>query len=113
MRVVLSAALLSAVLAATPVWAASSQMELHIKDRGFQPAELQVPAATKIKLVIHNDDSVPAEFESYDLSREVVVPGGSRVVVYIGPLDAGSYKFFNDFHPASTGHVIVGGAARP
>lgn len=113
MRVALSAALLSAVLAVTPVWAASPQMELRIKDRGFQPTELQVPAATKIKLVIHNDDSMPAEFESYDLSREVVVPGGSRVVVYIGPLDAGRYKFFNDFHPASTGHVIAVAGAKP
>jgi hypothetical protein len=29
------------------------------------------------------------------------------VKVYIGPLDPGRYRFFNDFHPASEGWVVV------
>jgi len=35
------------------------------------------------------------------------VPGGQEVVVFIGPLRAGSYEFFNDFHPSSRGHVVA------
>lgn len=87
--------------------AAVPQVALQIKNRAFSPAELAVPAGTKIKLTIHNYDTIPAEFESYDLSREVVVPGGSDVVVYIGPLDTGRYTFFNDFDHAATGVVVA------
>lgn len=103
----------TALLACTPAMAATPQASLQLKNRAFQPAELQVPAGTKVKLTVHNADSIPAEFESYDLSREVVVPGGSDVVVYIGPLDAGRYKFFNDFNPAATGYVIAADAIKP
>jgi hypothetical protein len=31
------------------------------------------------------------------------------VKVYIGPLDAGRYRFFNDFHQESQGWVVAGG----
>ena len=61
----------------------------------------------QVKLLIHNQDSLPAEFESYDLSREVVVPGHSSVTVYIGPLSPGRYNFFNDFNHAAQGWVVV------
>ncbi|MDE2150532.1 MAG: cupredoxin domain-containing protein [Gammaproteobacteria bacterium] len=101
----------AALLAASPLLAEAPQVNLQIKTRAFEPAQVHVPAGIKIRLVIHNADSAPAEFESYDLSREVVVPGGGDSVVYIGPLDAGSYKFFNDFYPASTGTVIAAPAS--
>ena len=91
----------SAALADTPV------MTLVIQGQGFAPAEVQLPAGTKVQLVIQNHDDLPAEFESYDLSREVVVPAHSQVKVYIGPLDPGRYRFFNDFHQASEGWVVV------
>lgn len=95
--------LIPALLFSASLLAATPEVQLQIKDRGFVPAQLEVPANTKIKLVIHNADKIPAEFESYDLSREVVVPGGGEVTVYVGPLDKGEYKFFNDFHLSSTG----------
>lgn len=100
-------ALAMLLTALAPAYAATPEFKLQIKDRAFQPTELQIPAATKVKLIIHNADALPAEFESYDLSREIIVPGGSDVTVYIGPLDAGRYEFFNDFYPAATGHVIA------
>lgn len=86
---------------------ATPQVSLQIKNRAFTPAELSVPADTKVKLTLHNADAIPAEFESYDLSREVVVPGGGDAVVYIGPLDKGRYKFFNDFNHAAIGVVVA------
>lgn len=80
---------------------------LSIQNRQFTPQEITVPANTKVELVVSNQDSLPAEFESYDLSREVVVPGKSTVKVYIGPLDPGRYNFFNDFNHAAQGWVVV------
>lgn len=91
----------------TPVWADTPTTELTIRNQQFTVQELSVPANVKIKLLITNQDSLPAEFESYDLSREVVVPGHSSVTVYIGPLDPGRYNFFNDFNHAAQGWVVV------
>ncbi|TAM10129.1 MAG: cupredoxin domain-containing protein [Nevskiaceae bacterium] len=91
----------SALMAAPP------EVQIQIKDRGFVPAQIEVPADTKVKLVITNADTIPAEFESNDLSREVIVPGHARVEVYVGPLKTGKYEFFNDFHTASTGTLTV------
>ena len=80
---------------------------LTIRGRSFDPAELQVPAGQKIELHVKNADAVPSEFESSSLHREKVVPAGQEVVVYIGPLRAGSYEFFDDFHPSSRGHIVA------
>ncbi|HEY3644837.1 MAG TPA: cupredoxin domain-containing protein [Gammaproteobacteria bacterium] len=84
-------------------------VQIEIKAQAFAPAEIHVPAGVKIELHIVNDDALPAEFESTDLSREIVVPAHKDVKVYIGPLDAGRYRFFNDFHQQSEGYVVVDG----
>lgn len=81
---------------------------LTIRNHQFQPAELQVPANTKIKLVVKNADTTPEEFESVELRREKVVPGGQEVIVYVGPLAPGTYEFFGDFNPKTArGHLVV------
>ena len=95
---------LTLLLATSPAW--GDPLRLLIKDQAFQPQELRVPAGEKLELIIVNQDALPAEFESYDLSREIVVPPRGQVKVYIGPLDPGRYRFFNDFHQASEGWVV-------
>jgi len=88
-----------AVLALTgSSWAADPEFSLVIKDHKFTPAELQVPAGVKIRLLIKNEDPTPEEFESNELHREKVVAPGQQIVVIVGPLDAGTYGFFGDFH---------------
>ncbi|MBI1213092.1 MAG: cupredoxin domain-containing protein [Alphaproteobacteria bacterium] len=72
--------------------------ELAIKDHHFVPETLTVPANTKFKLLVKNQDPTPEEFESYELHREKVVLGNSEIVVFIGPLDPGTYPFFGDFN---------------
>ena len=73
-----------------------------------QPVELKVPADTKIKLIVKNEDATPEEFESTDFSRETVVLPNHTVVIYVGPLRAGSYGFFGDFHrETAQGRLIV------
>ncbi len=88
-------------------WAADATASLLIRHQQFEPKQLMLPPATKVKLIIRNDNAMPAEFESYDLSREVIVPAHGQVTVYIDPLKPGHYGFFNDFNPAMKGQVVV------
>lgn len=90
------------ISAATPV------LELRIRDHLFYPAELVVPANTKIKLVVINEDASPEEFESYELNREKVILGNSRAVIFIGPLKPGRYPFFGEFNMSTAlGNIIA------
>ena len=81
---------------------------LVIKDHKFQPTEIEIPAGQKIALTVKNNDPTPEEFESIELRREKVVPGGEQITVYIGPLKPGRYEFFGDFNPTTArGHIVV------
>lgn len=103
----LFAALLSAAFA-FPGLADMPPYTLTIHDHHFQPTELQVPAGQKFKVIVANQDSTPEEFESSDMHREKVVIGGAKITVFIGPLPAGTYTFFGDFHPQlARGHIVV------
>jgi plastocyanin len=80
---------------------------LAIHNSQFEPKQLALPAGNKVRLVVRNQDGMPAEFESYDLSREVVVPGHGEAAIYIGPLGPGTYRFFNDFNHDMQGLIVV------
>ena len=87
--------------------AAMPEYTVAIKGHRFDPAELKVPANTKIKLVVDNQDASAEEFESYELNREKVVAAKARITVFIGPLKAGSYKYFGDFHKNMAQGIIT------
>ena len=88
--------------------AQESTYTLVIKDHRFQPTEIEIPAGQKIALIVKNEDSTPEEFESTELRREKVVPGGQQITVYIGPLKPGRYEFVGDFNPKTArGHIIA------
>jgi Cupredoxin-like domain len=80
---------------------------LVLRNSQFEPKELPLPEGIKVKLIVRNMDDAPAEFESYDLSREVVVAAHGEAVVYVGPLQPGTYKFFNDFNRSMQGTILV------
>lgn len=82
-------------------------LRLGIRNHMFVPQALTVPAGHKIKLIVKNEDSTAAEFESYELNREKIVPAASEVPIFIGPLDPGTYPFFDDFHRETTTGEIV------
>ena len=91
-----------------PVYAAdATEQHLSIKGKLFDPVELDVPAGQKIKIIVKNEDGDAAEFESFELNREKVVPAHDEVTVYVGPLDPGTYPFFNDFDPQKAKGRIV------
>jgi hypothetical protein len=81
---------------------------LSLKDHQFSPRELTLPAGQKVKLRIRNLDPTPAEFESTDLNREKIIPGNSETIIFIGPVEAGTYHYFDDFRrDTTTGSIIV------
>ena len=98
---------LATVCMAGALQAAEVEAKLTIRDHKFEPAELTVPAGAKIKLSIENHDATPEEFESHELNREKIVVGNGTITVFIGPLDAGKYPFFGDFHQETAQGVLV------
>jgi hypothetical protein len=104
-RFILIAAL---ILNAAAANSATPTVNLEIKNHLFYPAEVEVPANKKIKLLISNLDPTPEEFESYKLNREKVILGNSKSVIFIGPLAPGRYPFFGEFNMSTAlGTVIV------
>jgi len=103
--------LVLALVAACALGAAPASAQetytIVIKDHRMNPAELEVPAGKKIKLLVDNQDPTPEEFESHSLNREKVIPGNSKATIFIGPLKPGSYEFFGEFHQATAQGRIV------
>ncbi|WP_410473483.1 cupredoxin domain-containing protein [Guyparkeria sp. TX1] len=98
----------AALLAAGTAQAGTQTFDLTIKDHRFQPEAVTIPAGEKVKLMVHNQDATPEEFESYELNREKIIPGNSKAVIFIGPLEPGEYPFFGEFNQATAqGHVIA------
>ena len=77
------------------------------KDHKFVPAEITAPAGQRIKITVRNEGTANSEFESSDFHREKVVLAGKEISVFVGPLDPGTYEFFDDFHPETRGHLTV------
>ena len=95
------------LLLGSPVLAAPV-VEIEIRDHLFFPAEVVVPANSKVKLLVINRDPTAEEFESYELNREKIIPGGRKAVIFIGPLAPGEYPFFGEFFPKTAqGKVIA------
>jgi RPA family protein len=92
---------------AAPVLADDPVVTITLKDHQFVPSEVPVPAGVKVKLLVKNEQQVNAEFESNSLHREKIVNPGGEITVFVGPLDPGSYEFFDDFHNATRGHLIA------
>jgi hypothetical protein len=81
--------------------------QLTAKDGRFIPETVEVPAGQKFKLVVNNEGPGPEEFESHELNREKVIPAGQKAEIIIGPLKAGTYDFFGEFHPKTAKGQIV------
>jgi hypothetical protein len=103
-----AAAILLALAAPAPA-GADEDPTFHITFKGgvINPLRLEVPAKTRFRLEIKNEDDTPAEFESVELHKEKVLAPHSETVMVIRTLDAGEYDFFDDFHPGSPQAVLV------
>lgn len=92
---------------AVPAYAEEPTVAITLRDHQFVPAEVPVPAGVKIRLIIRNEQATNAEFESTSLHREKIVDPGGEITVFVGPLDPGSYEFFDDFHGETRGHLVT------
>lgn len=107
MAAALFGAALLALGAAPAARADDPTIVIVIRDHQFVPSEVTAPAGQKIKITVRNQGTSTAEFESSDFHREKVVLAGSEITVFVGPLDAGKYEFFDDFHPETRGHLTI------
>lgn len=78
-----------------------------IKDGRITPARLDVPAGRKIKLALKNEGPGPCEFENLGLRIEKVLAPGASSFVVIHPLQPGTYRFIDEFHPATSEMLLV------
>ncbi len=90
-----------------PAYAGDGDIVITIRGGKFVPSEVPVPAGRKLKIIVRNQNTTMSEFESSDFHREETVPPGGQITVFIDPLNAGSYEFFDDFHPEDRGHLVA------
>lgn len=84
------------------------EVQIAIENHKFYPQQIEVPAATKIKLIVCNNDKTLEEFESTDLKREKIIPANSCVNIILGPLKPGNYSFYGEFyHETAFGMIVV------
>ena len=83
------------------------KVSITLKDHKFSPAEPTAPAGKPIVLEVSNQDGTPAEFESKVFRVEKVIVGGGTVTINLRPLKPGRYRFFDDYHEATTEGFLV------
>jgi hypothetical protein len=87
--------------------ARAQEFTITIKNNRFEPTELRVPAKKRVTLYVVNDDPTPEEFESLPMKVEKIIPGNSKALIRIGPLDPGRYEFFGEFHADTAKGVMI------
>ncbi len=81
--------------------------DIVIKNHKFIPETIIVPSGKRIKLIVHNQDSTPEEFESHDLNREKIILGNKKATIFVGPLKPGKYHYFGEFNMDSANGYII------
>ncbi|KAB2847574.1 MAG: cupredoxin domain-containing protein [Hyphomicrobiaceae bacterium] len=99
---------LALLLVSAPVNAEDAPTyRIEMKDGVIMPQRLEVPAGKRFLIEVTNSGSSPAEFESRDLKKEVVLAPGDKSTLVIRKLDPGEYIFFDDFHPGTTAVLVA------
>ena len=86
----------------------AAEYEVIIKDHRFIPDEIEMSSGEKHRLIVHNNDATPEEFESYELNREKIITGHSKAVIFLPSLEPGTYPFFGEFNEdTAQGRIVV------
>src|SRR5258705_1324752 len=102
-----------ASLAMLAIFAAPSHADdeasiLKLNRGTVEPARLNLPANTPVKLQVTNAGDSAVEFEAFELHRERVVQPGQTITVLIPRLAPGTYQFVDDFsHGATSGEIVA------
>ncbi|CAB1369642.1 cupredoxin domain-containing protein [Denitratisoma oestradiolicum] len=78
-----------------------------IKGGHILPPRLEVPAGRKIRLTVRNEGPGPSEFENLSLRVEKVLAPGASSFLVIHPLQPGSYRFIDEFHPDTSEMLLI------
>ncbi len=94
---------------AAPALAADDPYVVKIvaRDGIYTPPNIEVPANTRIKIMITNEGKEPMEFESLPLKIEKVLAPGASSSVVIQRLKPGQYPFWDEFHPDNSKGFII------
>ena len=95
------------LLAASAANADQAPIALTLKDHHFSPAEITLPADTRVELHVTNADATPAEFESDDFSAEKVLTPGHEEKIVVGPFKPGTYEFHDEYNEDVSKSKIV------
>jgi plastocyanin len=95
-----------------PATVGAPDARLVAKDLAFDTATLEVPAGTRFRLQLDNQDSVPHNVAIKDAGGNLLFTGatfsGPGITVYDVPaLAAGQYLFVCTVHPAMTGTITA------
>jgi plastocyanin len=111
MRALVTAAVIGALAWGMPAGAALAQqavdITISVKNNKFDPAEIEVPAGTPVRLKVKNLDPKPMEFESKELRVEKIITGNSEATFNIRGQKPGRYEFFDEFHEETTRGTLV------
>ena len=77
------------------------------RDGRLLPERIEVPAGRRVKLTLKNEGASPVEFENLDLRVEKVLAPGAASFVVVPSLKPGSYRFVDEFHPASGQMLLI------
>lgn len=108
-RTVIGIVTVLCVCCAAPLAHAADEpvFEIEMKDGVITPSRFEVPAKTRFKIIVKNTGQSPAEFESQELHKELVVAPASVATMIFRTLDPGEYKFFDDFQPGAPAAVLI------
>ena len=85
----------------------AARVEIVVRDKKFEPAEVKAPANMRVVIHVTNRDAVAVEFESHALKIEKVIAANGEGILRVGPLKPGRYDFFDDFNQANRGTLVV------
>lgn len=107
MKLALATTVLFTSIASATFAADAQQFNITIRDHKFEPAVVEIPADTKVQLIVKNEDTTPEEFESHDMKLEKIIKGGGTGKFNVGPLKPGEYKFFGEFNEKTAQGKVV------
>jgi hypothetical protein len=90
-----------------PAQAQTTEINITVKDKKFNPATITVPANKPFKLIVKNADSAAMEIESHKPRFEKVIASGATATINMKPLEAGTYSFYDDFNKSNKGEIIT------
>ena len=87
----------------------STTVEIAVKDKKFEPAEVKAPANQRIVIHVTNRDAAAMEFESKALKVEKIIAANAEGNSSRRAAQARQVRVLRRFQPVQSRHVDCGG----